>query len=128
MRLLMQPASHGAGFYLKLGKWDLSDAVVAAELISIYDLPSDNALIETTRAFLQATRAESQDTSLAVQIASSHLNLRAEVPCAEKDPSFALLLPGRRKAKALQKEAVAKQLLDARLKPAEVSKATGVPV
>lgn len=108
MRLLMQPASHGSGFYLKLGKWDLTDADVAAELISVYDLPPDKDLIETTRAWLQATKVESVDTSLAVQIASSHLNLRAEVPCTDSDPSFALLLPGRRKAKAQQKEALAK--------------------
>ena len=77
------------------------------ELNSVYDLPSDKQLVAATRAWLQSVIAVDRAPSLAVQVASSHLNLPAVVPSTVADPSFALLLPGRRKAKALQKEASA---------------------
>ena len=106
-RLLNQPARQGAGFVFKLEKWDLNDPSVAEDLISVYGLPSDKELAAATRAWLQSANCADHDPSLNVQVASSHLNLRTVVPSAEDDPSFALLLPGRRKVKAQKKEALA---------------------
>ena len=40
-RALSLPSKQGAGFVLKLEKWDLGDPSVAAELINVYDLPPD---------------------------------------------------------------------------------------
>lgn len=113
---------------LKLEKWDLADPCMAGELISVYDLPPDRQLLAATRAWLQSISTPDRAPSLTVQVASSHLNLHTVVPSIKNDPSFALLLPGRRKAKALQKEAHAQELLAAGCTPADVSKRAGVAV
>jgi hypothetical protein len=84
--------------------------------------------VATTRAWLQSASGVDCVQSLTAQVASSGLNLPTLVPSTEDDPSFALLLPGRRKAKALQKEAHAQKLLATGSKPAHVSKRTGVSV
>ena len=39
--LLNQPSRQGAGFVLKLEKWDLTDSGVTDDITSVYDLPSD---------------------------------------------------------------------------------------
>ena len=74
----------------------------------MYDLPSDNDLVAATRAWLQSACSDDRTSPLTVQVACSQLNLPTVVPSTVGDPSFALLLPGRRKAKALQKEASAR--------------------
>ena len=78
------------------------------ELTSVYDLPSDEHLVAATQAWLQSSICGVSASSFNVQIPSARLNLRAVVQRADDDPSFALLLPGRRKVKAQQKEALAR--------------------